>query len=285
MLAEQRSLLTASAYARLHENRWVAGEDRLTTPEQVRACVGHTGRLTPQRGVRYTLGLDVGLVNDKTCLTIAHRERRDDAVVVVVDHQEVWQGTKDRPVDLGVVEDYCRETIRQYPGRMVFDPWQSVHLMQRLRAHGISVEEFTFSSASVGRLAVTLYRLLRDRLLDLPDDDELISELSSVVLRENAPGVYRIDTTGQGHDDRVISLALAAQHLASQGSGTLRLQVPEGRLLSAPIDRRGHIPRGEPAIAVVRPGEPRTADRLVQFWYAKRHPNYRPPGSMKLQDL
>jgi hypothetical protein len=284
VLAEQRSLLTGSAYARLHENRWVAGEDRLTTPEQVRACVGHTGRLTPQRGVRYTLGLDVGLVNDKTCLTIAHRERRDDAEVVVVDHQEVWQGTKDRPVDLGVVEEYCREAVRQYPGRMVFDPWQSVHLAQRLRARGISVEEFTFSSASVGHLAVTLYRLLRDRLLDLPDDDELTSELSSVVLRENAPGVYRIDTTGHGHDDRVISLALVAQHLASQGSGTLRLQVPEGRLLSARIDRRGNIPRGEPAIAVVRPGEPRPADRLVQFRYAKRHPNYLAPGSMKFPD-
>ncbi len=67
--------------------------------------------------------------------------------------------------------------------------------MQRLRAHGISVEEFTFSSASVGRLAVTLYRLLRDRLLDLPDDDELISELSPAVLRDKCLlGVYRIDT-------------------------------------------------------------------------------------------
>ena len=74
---------------------------------------------------------------------------------------------------------------------------------------------------------------------------------------ENAPGVYRIDTTGRGHDDRVISLALVAQHLASQGSGTLRLQLPEGRFLSAPIKRRGHITRGEPAVALVRTGERR----------------------------
>ncbi len=82
-------------------------------------------------------------------------------------------------------------------------------------------EQFTFSSASVGRLALTLYRLLRDRGLDLPDDDELVAELSSVVLRESQPGNYRIDTTGHGHDDRVISLALVAQHLASQSSGIL----------------------------------------------------------------
>ena len=105
-----------------------------------------------------------------------------------------------------------------------------------------------------------------------------------MVLRENAPGVYRIDTTGRGHDDRVISLALVAQHLASQGSGTLRLQLPEGRFLSAPIKRRGHITRGEPAVALVRTGEPRPTDRLVQFRYAKKHPNYRPPGPTKLQD-
>jgi hypothetical protein len=72
----------------------VAEEDRLTTPEQVRACVGHIAVLPPRPGVRYVHGLDVGLVNDRTALTIAHRERRGDVEIVVVDHQEVWQGPK-----------------------------------------------------------------------------------------------------------------------------------------------------------------------------------------------
>ena len=43
-------LLTPSMYARLHLNQWVAGEDRLTTPEEVRSCVGHSGVLPPQTG-------------------------------------------------------------------------------------------------------------------------------------------------------------------------------------------------------------------------------------------
>ncbi len=93
VLDEQRQLLTPSQFARLHLNEWCAAEDRLTTPEQVRECIGHTGSLAPRRGVSYVHGLDVGLVNDRTVLTTAHRERRDGAVVVVVDHQETWQGT------------------------------------------------------------------------------------------------------------------------------------------------------------------------------------------------
>ncbi len=277
-LAEQRSLLTASMFARLHENKWVAGEDRLTSPEQVRDCIGHTGVLPPQRGMRYVHGLDVGLVNDRTVLTIGHKERRDDADLVVVDHQEVWQGSRARPVDLGEVEDYCRESIRKYPGKLVFDPWQSVALAQRLRSRGVRVEAFTFSSSSVGRLALTLYRLLRDRGLDLPDDDELVAELSSVVLRESQPGNYRIDTTGQGHDDRVISLALVAQDLASCWSGTARIHFPTGDLPKVRLTPDREKAHREPPPAVVKPGEPRPTDRLLSFRNARKHPAYRPPG-------
>lgn len=280
VLAEQRSLLTGSMFARLHENRWVAAEDRLTTPQQVRACVGHVGPIPPRRGVRYTHGLDVGLVSDRTVLTTGHAERRDGAIVVVVDRQETWQGTKEHPVDLAEVEAHIVETVRRYPGRLIADPWQSVLLSQRLRARGVAVAEFTFSSASVGRLALTLYRALRDTLLDLPGDDEdLVAELSSVVLRENQPGVYRIDHASDGHDDRVISLALVAQHLASRPSGVMRFEAPSGDLRAPAIDRRAYKPPSEPPVPVVKEGETRPVERLLRFQNARRHPNYQEPGT------
>ena len=280
VLDEQRSLLTASMFARLHENRWVAGEDRLTSPEQVAACVGHSGTIAPRRGVRYCHGLDVGLVNDRTVLTIAHRERREGADVVVVDHQETWQGTKDRPVDLSVVEAFIVESVRKYPGDVLFDPWQSVHLAQRLESRRIRVEAFTFSSASVGHLALTMYRLLRDRLLDLPDDDELTSELSAVVLRESQPGQYRIDHASGAHDDRVISLALVAQSLASTASGILRVQVATGHIPIAPIGqssaRRMRVQDEPGPVPIVKEGAQRPVERLLTFANARKHPNYRP---------
>jgi phage terminase large subunit-like protein len=213
-LAEQRAVLLPSEYARRHENRWTAGEDRLTSREDVAACVGGYDVLEPREGVRYVGGLDVGLTNDRCVVTIAHREADGR---VVVDRQHVWQGSRARPVNLGEVEAFLRELHRAYrrcPFRV--DPFQAVHLAQRLRADGIQVEEFTFSSQSVGRLAVTLYRLLADRLLVLPADEGLVEELVNVRLRETAPGVFRIDHDAGAHDDRVISLAMVAHRLAER---------------------------------------------------------------------
>jgi phage terminase large subunit-like protein len=212
-LDEQRAVLLASEYTRRHLNVWAAGEDRLTSREDVAACVGGYDVLEPRAGVRYVGGLDVGLTHDRCVVTVAHREGDGR---VVVDRQHVWSGTRARPVNLGEVEGYLRELHRAYRCPFRVDPFQAVHLAQRLRSDGIPVEEFAFSSQSVGRLAVTLYRLLADRLLLLPADEDLVDELVNARLRETAPGVYRIDHDPDRHDDRVISLALVAHRLAER---------------------------------------------------------------------
>jgi hypothetical protein len=209
-LEEQRAMLLPSQFRRRHLNEWCAAEDRLTTVDDVRACVRHSGVLAPRAGVSYVVSLDVGLTNDRTVATVAHL----DGEVVVVDRQEVWQGSRSSPVVLGDVEDWLGVACRSYNrAPLVFDPFQAVHVAQRLRGSGVRVLEFTFSQSSIGRLAVTMFRMLRDRQVALPDDAELIGELTSVRLVEKQPGVYRIDHDSNSHDDRVISLALAAQHL------------------------------------------------------------------------
>src|SRR5205085_12329854 len=93
------------------------------------------------------------------------------------------------------------------------DPWQAIGLAQRLRVRGVNVEQVTFTQTAIGRLASTLHLLLRDHLLALPADEALLDELSTVRLRESAPGVVRMDHDPGRHDDRAISLALAAQAL------------------------------------------------------------------------
>jgi len=214
-LEEQKALLLPSQFAQRYLNVWTAGEDRLADRDDVAACVGDHEVLAPQPGVRYVTGLDVGLTNDRCVATICHR----DGDQVVVDRQQVWAGSKANPVSLTVVEEWLRLAHRDYGGPVVADPYQAVHLAQRLRAAGVRVEEFTFSSQSVGRLAVTLFRLIKDRGLLLPADDGLVDELSNARLRETSPGVFRIDHDAAGHDDRVISLALAAQRLLSRPAG------------------------------------------------------------------
>lgn len=214
-LAELRRMLPESSYARLVLNEWTAPEDRLTTIDAVRDCVGHAGVLPPAKGVDYVVSLDVGLTNDRTVVAVGHLRRRDDGShVVVVDRLEVRQGRKGAEVNLGEVEDLIVELSGLYGGaRVVFDPYQAVHIAQGLRHRRVKANPFTFSASSVGRLGLMLYRLLRDRLLDLPDDDELLDELASVRLRETTPGSYRLDHDSGKHDDRAVAIALLAHEL------------------------------------------------------------------------
>lgn len=211
-LAEQRARLTPSMFARLFENQWTAADDRLTTPDDLASLVTHTGPLAHQRAHRYVVALDLGLKRDRTAAVVAHREGER----VVLDRIAVWQGSRLKPVQLGAVEEWVEQAARGYGGaHVILDPWQTVGLAQRLRSRGLRVEEFAFTAASVGRLAGTLFNVLRDRALSLPDDAELLDELANVRLRETSPGVFRLDHDPGRHDDRAVALALAATHLLS----------------------------------------------------------------------
>jgi phage terminase large subunit-like protein len=164
------------------------------------------------------------LTNDRTAAVVAHAENRAAGLTVVVDRLAVWQGDKSRPVSLDVVESWVEEACRDYRCGLVFDKYQAAHLAQRLKARRVRTEEFTFSTANIGRLAVTTFRLLRDHLFDLPDDEALVDELVNVQLREVGPGSYRLDHASGRHDDMAVATAMAAQYLVerpvSTGTGT-----------------------------------------------------------------
>ena len=95
------------------------------------------------------------------------------------------------------------------------DPAQMIGSMQRLRARGLSVAEHTFSAASNTRLALRLLELVRAHRIVLPDIDELVDEFTSVRITERQPGVFRVDTTGAGHDDQVIACGMLAVAFAT----------------------------------------------------------------------
>lgn len=162
----------------------------------------------------------------------AREDRRGSRIVL--DRMEVWQGSRKEPVRLSRVEEWVVQAASSFDAKVVFDPFQMVGTAQRLQDRGIKVEEFTFSSASVGRLASTLHLLLRDRALALPDDPELLDELANVRLRETSPGVLRMDHDPDRHDDRAIALAMAAHDLLNHApvGHTGPLHVEDRRLQS-----------------------------------------------------
>jgi len=220
-LVEQRRVLPESVYLRLHENRWVSAEDRLVRADDLAACVTLDGPLEYDSNYRYVIGLDLGLKADRTVLTVAHSLRQDaNAPRVVLDRIAVLQGSKRQPVSLADIEVLADESSRAYGRAPIrLDPWQAVGLAQRLRDKGVTVEEWTFSATSVGRLGSVLHLLLRDHRIDLPNDRDLLDELATVRLRESAPGVFRLDHDAGNHDDRAVSLGLAALALTERSDG------------------------------------------------------------------
>jgi hypothetical protein len=134
------------------------------------------------------------------------------------------------------VEDHLVELHRHYR-RIKFrgDPWQASGLYQRLRAKGIAVEEFVFTSTSASRIAVALFVALRDGLVDLPDDDDLVDEPAAVRLVEKSPNVWKLDTASGKHDDQAIVLAMAVDHLTSRTTGLVRLHSTARRSLEPTV--------------------------------------------------
>jgi len=241
-LAEQARLLPASAYARLHLNRWTDAEDRLTSAADLAACVTLDGPQPRDPRHRYVIGLDLGLKNDRTALAVCHAEHppaRGSSPLVVLDRLHVLAGTRERPVSLADIEAVAHEAATSYGAPIRLDPWQAVGLAQRLRARGVAVTEWTFSPVSVGRLAMTLHLLLREHRLALPDDAGLLDELATVRLRESTPGTYRLDHDASGHDDRAVALGLAALALTERVEGRGSVVVPTGR----PVARTHHDAR------------------------------------------
>jgi non-ribosomal peptide synthetase component F len=133
---------------------------------------------------------------------------------------------KGQPITLDVVEDWVRDASSRFNhAGVVFDPFQAIGMAQRLVASGVRCEQFNFSPSSIGRLAALMYRQLHDHAFALPDDESLLRELSRVRFRQTAPGLYRMDHDSNGHDDRAVALALAAQWLLGDGNAFAGLPV------------------------------------------------------------
>jgi hypothetical protein len=228
-LAGEKRRLPESSYLRLFENQWTASDDRLASSEDIAACVTLDGPQAPIAGRRYVCGLDIGLKHDRTVAAICHSEPlpgSEAGVRIVLDRMETWTPSRLRAVQLSTVEAWLEEMCRRYNGALVhYDPSQAIGSVQRLSRRGIRSKEFTFGSGSVGRLAITLLQLIRERALALPDDEALTDELLNVRLRESSPGVYRLDHDRDKHDDRAIALALAASWLVEHATSGQEITV------------------------------------------------------------
>jgi len=238
LIEGERRALTDSAFLRLWRNEWAQPEDALVTADDLEAAAVLDGPISPVPGMHYVKALDVGLVNDRTVLVVAHREGVGEEERVVVDRLWRWQGTKRNPVSLDEVEAVIVEVDSSYPGELIADPYQAAQLLQRLGKRGIRAGKFDFTTQSVGRLASSLLRLLRARRLWLPRDPVLTEELAGVRIIENSAGAPRLDHDSGAHDDQAVAIALACHRLTDG-----RPPVHRGARMTFAGHYAGYVPR------------------------------------------
>jgi hypothetical protein len=174
------------------------------------------------------VSVDLGLVNDKTVVAVGHSEpispEPGAPERVVIDSLRRWRGKRLKPVNIGEVEAYLSLTSKRYNrAKILADPWQAAGMIQRLAAQGVRCEPYPFTSSSTGRIGQALHLALRNHLLWLPDDDELLSELARVRLRETGIGQARLDHDSGDHDDQAVAIAIiVAELLGTVKSGFAR---------------------------------------------------------------
>jgi hypothetical protein len=211
-LENQKKVLHPAEYQRMHECRWSSKENAFLTEEDVGKCTNYS--LRPRLlGVRdgwhaYFISCDLGLVRDRTAVTVLHKDSSSGKVVL--DNLRVWQGTSGDPVLIADVEEFIVSCLRNFDVEsVIIDPYQMKGTVQRMRGSGVPVEEFTFSTANIQKLSSNLYYLFHGGFIEIYDDRELVQELLEVSAKQTSYG-WRIDHEGGRHDDRVISLGMCA---------------------------------------------------------------------------
>jgi len=207
-LEEQRQRLPESVYRQLFENEWTAAEGAFLDPGAIDRTFTLDGPAGANRSAhRYVAGLDLGSVNDRTVLAVAHRE----GPLVLLDWLAVWEGSRTSPVDFAAVEQSVLLAHESYGfSRVAYDRWQALDIAQRLTRQGVPAHEFTFSRANKQKLAQTLLSLLNTGHLRLYPAPGLREELVGLRLVQAPDGSWAFDHRPGGHDDRAVALSMAA---------------------------------------------------------------------------
>jgi hypothetical protein len=246
VLAAQRPHMTESEYQRLVLNQVTDAEDVVVTREDLDSACRRAATLPPKAGRRYLITADIGVKVDPTVIVVSHVEKIEGqprAKRVVVDHLRRYVPRKNRQVRLQMVEDDLYDLSVHYNNAPIHgDPSQFHQMRQNLELRGRRVKEFKFTPSSVGELGSSLVLSLRNGQLEVPDTPELRDELLHVRLRENSPGVYRLDHDHNRHDDQAVTIGMAVHlHLGKRAGAAgfmehMRRQVEERKTEDARAD-------------------------------------------------
>lgn len=196
--------LDAEAFRNQYECEFI---DEATAFFPYELLMGNVGQCPVEHG-ETTVGVDVGRKRDLT--VIYALKRLGDKYYT--QRVEVLAG-----VNFETQRRTIRQVVREVGGRLAIDATgMGMQLAEELR-RDIGAEAVTFNAGLKEEMAHKVKRLLEDRRLQLPDNEELIADIHSVRRVVTSAGNFRFDAerTEDGHADRFWALALAV-HAAGQ---------------------------------------------------------------------
>lgn len=226
-VAKLRSMLTRGLAKRVLDNIWIdpAEEADYLTRLEIELCeilgrdLGLTYTPVGLRGIRYVAGIDYGPKRDRTALSVVHV---DDTRRVLVDRLDVWQGSPEAPIQIKAVEEWIKEVNESYHyPDLVIDPYQMEGTIQDFEIHQ-RVETFEARGGKKNyEMAENLRSLITNKriawypgagsLIVNGKVETLIDEMAGLVVVPTPYG-YRFDHKAAFHDDRSVSLGMAALH-------------------------------------------------------------------------
>lgn len=251
-LEEQQALLPPAVYERLWLNRWQHSDGEFVSLAEAEACIDPA--LTRQdHGLpqyQYFGAIDYAEKRDYTAAVIMHEEGGR----YLVDRMDVARPSAAQPTPVVWVEDWIQQAQALFPGiKLVLDDYQLAGTAQKYPENRVS--RFRFSSGKGNHdLAVSLRHLILQRKVawypgcgtypaaantlwqnenhsPISPQDDLISELASLLLCQSKAGHLRIDHRSDAHDDRAFVLGVACLQLLSSppiGQSFWKVTEPEG---------------------------------------------------------
>lgn len=206
-LLAQKEAQNPESYRQEYLAEWVDGSSSYLAAEDVLACV-QKGRtiLRPVDKVRYVAAIDPAFTADNFSLAVGHKQGGQ----IVIDGVWVWhrRGYENTLSEVAaILKLYRCAEVRT-------DQHASEPIREGLARRQIHARYEPWTSETKSAAYTTLKVALNSRLIDLPDDKDLISELCGLQVKATATNFPRIAAAGAGKDDRAIVVASVAQTLS-----------------------------------------------------------------------
>jgi len=221
---EQIETLRASAFLRLHENRWVSSNESFIPIELWEEAESKLEQSAdywdghPYKNAYIYLAVDMGWKHDHAAAMGVAMDS-DRGVVALVFHK-IWKPVAGDILSPEVIEQYIRQQASRYRiAEVIYDPTQLVQAMAKLRFEGLPTSEFSQNGVEMIAGTDTLYSFLRNgKLLAYPDPD-IKDHMRNAIVEHSSRGMRVVKDKGnrrlsEKKVDSVVALVMAIARAA-----------------------------------------------------------------------